>query len=311
MAQLPSVEYAHIGGSGTWGFPYPDGALDGHPYLSVSVVEPHIQVDTPFGPSPSFRLCRLTDRRSGSQRDYLYVWMHGIDPATRVDSGQASAQPSELVFDVLSRAGVRRVFVDNSTGGIAEDLSPWDLVIVKDVIDLSGVIPRPVGKGLIRFNDPFCPPLMERLAASVEANRDVYRSVAGEGVSPKLKKGGIYVHSPGPWFEGPTEDLNYRRMGIDIVGKTGGPEYRLARMRHMCLAMLSIVVNPAEGLGEFEHEDLQAIYCRCGPVMARMVIEAIANADPTDPCHCADESGISSFQEFSRFARYGGEPANA
>jgi len=43
----------------------------------VKVVDPEIRADTPFGASPSFRLCRLTDRRTGTERDYLYVWMHG------------------------------------------------------------------------------------------------------------------------------------------------------------------------------------------------------------------------------------------
>src|SRR5687767_13574880 len=71
MNDLPRVSFAHIGGSGTWGFPYPDGSLDGHPYLSVAVVDPDIQVETPYGPSPSFRRCRITDRRAGTERDYL------------------------------------------------------------------------------------------------------------------------------------------------------------------------------------------------------------------------------------------------
>src|SRR3989304_1463222 len=81
----PRGRFAPIGGSGTWAFPYPDGALDGHPHLAVEVVEADIQVATPFGPSPSFRLCRLADRRTGEAHDYLYVWMHGIDPANPVD----------------------------------------------------------------------------------------------------------------------------------------------------------------------------------------------------------------------------------
>lgn len=304
MAELPRVEYAHIGGSGTWGFRYPDGALEGHPYLSVSVVEPDIRVDTPFGPSPSFRLCRLTDRRTGDERDYLYVWMHGIEPERRIDAPETSEHASERVFDVLVRAGVRRVVVDNSTGGIAEDLAPWDLVLIKDVIDLSGVVPRPIATHLVRFRDGLCPALTERLAASVEANRAGFAALAGRADAPKLKQDGIYVHSFGPWFESPTEDLIYRRLGFDVVGKTAGPEYRLARMRGMCLGILSIVVNPAEGLGTFEHGDLHAIYQRCGPTMARFVIEAIANADAADGCRCGETSELSIRQEFARYARY-------
>jgi len=308
MSELPRLTFAHIGGSGTWGFRYPDGALDGHPYLSVRVVDPDIRVETPFGPSPSFRRCRVTDRRSGAERDYLYVWMHGIEPGR--PAGVPSAVATERVFDVLSRCGVRQVIVDNSTGGVAEGLDPWDLVVVDDVIDLSGVIPRPVPPRIVRFDRPFCPALSAGLAASVEANWDGYRSLAGEAVSPKVKRDGIYVHSPGPWFEGPTEDRLYRRLGIDIVGKTGGPEYRLARMYDMRLGMLSIVVNPAEGLGEFDMGDLKSIYRRCGPAMGRFVIEAIANAEEAseaDPVAAEP----SSFQEFARFARYEKDAADA
>ena len=307
MIDLPRVTFAHIGGSGTWGFPYPDGTLAGHPYLDVRVVDPDIQVETPFGPSPSFRRCRVTDSRSGAERDYLYVWMHGIDPAR--PAGQPSGVASERVFDVLYRCGVRQVFVDNSTGGIADGLNPWDLVIVKDLIDLSGVVPRPVPPRTVRFNGPFCPDLSAALAASVEASWERFCSIAGEGFAPKLKQGGIYVHSPGPWFEGPHEDLLYRKAGIDIVGKTGGPEYRLARMYDMRLAMISLVVNPAEGLGEFEMGDLKEIYERCGPIMGRFVIEAIANADeaPTPETSAFEPS---AFQEFARFAIYGKDAAD-
>jgi purine nucleoside phosphorylase len=302
MDQLPRALSAHIGGSGTWGFRYPDGTLEGHPYLSVQVVDPDIQVETPYGPSPSFRRCRITDRRTGGERDYLYVWMHGIDPSR--PAGQPSAVATERVFDVLHRCGVRQVIVDNSTGGVSEGLNPWDLVIMDDLIDLSGVVPRPVPPRIARFNQPFCPELSAALAASVEANWDRFTALAGLAFSPKLKRDGIYVHSPGPWFEGPHEDRLYRQFGIDVVGKTAGPEYRLARMYGMRLGMLSLVVNPAEGLGEFEMTDLQDIYVRCGPIMGRFVIEALANvAEAPEPD--ASISEPSSFQEFARFARYG------
>jgi purine nucleoside phosphorylase len=308
----PRAQFAHIGGSGTWAFPYPAGALDGHPYLSVAVVEPDIQVATPFGPSPSFRLCRLTDRRTGEARDYLYVWMHGIDPGNPVDAPDKSVRASERVFDVLARAGVQTVLVDNSTGAVAEDLGPWDVVEVAEVLDLSGAVPRPVAPGLVRFRDPLCPRLRAGLAAAAEENFGAYDAVARAGGAPRaprLKRGGLYVHTPGPWFETPTEDRLYRRLGFDLVGKTAGPEFRLARAYGMCLGILSIVVNPAEGLGDFESADLRAIYRRCGPAVARIVIAALA-ADPATPaerpCHCAEASGPSLFGEFARFARHQG-----
>ena len=187
-------------------------------------------------------------------------------------------------------------------------------VVVGDVVDLSGIVPRPVPTGLIRFRDGLCPRLSRQLERTVQANQAPYAAVAGADAppgGPRLKTGGIYVHSPGPWFETPTEDRVYRRLGFDVVGKTAGPEFRLARMYRMCLGILSIVVNPAEGLGEFEHADLQAIYERCGPVLARLVLEAMAGIGnrPGEPeaCHCAEVSGISLFGRFAPFARYRGD----
>jgi purine nucleoside phosphorylase len=310
MLEPPPARLAHIGGSGTWGFRYPDGALGGHPDLSVAVVEPRIEVATPYGPSPSFRLCRLTDRRTGQATDYLYVWMHGIDPANRTDAPGDSARASERVFDVLARAGVRQVVVDNSTGAVAEELAPWDLAVVGDVLDLSGTVPRPAATGLVRFRDPLCPRLARHLEHAARAALPRVADAAGPGAAPKVKAGALYVHTPGPWFETPAEDRLYRRLGLDLVGKTAGPELRLARVHGMCLAILSIVVNPAEGLGEFEDTDLRGIYRRCGPVMARTVVEALAGAaaEPDEPgrCRCAGDRPPSLFQEFARHARYGG-----
>jgi purine nucleoside phosphorylase len=205
---------------------------------------------------------------------------------------------------------VRRVLIDNSTGGVAEDLNPWDLAVVGDVLDLSGVVPRPLSPGLIRFRDPLCPRLGRNLEAAADRGATRLAAEAGNGVSPKVKRGALYVHTPGPWFETPTEDRLYRRLGLDLVGKTAGPEFRLARMYGMCLGILSIVVNPAEGLGEFEHSDLRSIYRRCGPAMARMILEALADAaaepDQSASCHCADDRSGSLFREFALHARYGG-----
>ena len=310
MSDPPVARLAHIGGSGTWAFPYPDGALDGHPHLTVQVVQPHIQVATPYGPSPPFRLSRLTDRRTDRSTDYLYVWMHGIDPENRSDAPGNSARASERVFDVLQRAGVRRVLIDNSTGGVAEDLNPWDLAVVGDVLDLSGVVPRPVSPGLIRFRDPLCPRLGRHLEAAADRGVARLAAEAGAGMKPRVKRDALYVHTPGPWFETPTEDRLYRRLGLDLVGKTAGPEFRLARMYGMCLGILSIVVNPAEGLGAFEHADLRSIYRRCGPAIAQMVIETLADAaaepDQAAACHCNDDRSGSLFREFAPHARYGG-----
>jgi purine nucleoside phosphorylase len=324
MLEPPPARLAHIGGSGTWGFRYPDGALDGHPDLSVEVVEPHIAVATPYGPSPAFRLCRLADRRSGRTADYLYVWMHGIDPGSQTDAPGDSARASERVFDVLARAGVRQVVVDNSTGAVAEDLAAWDLAVVGDVLDLSGTVPRPAATGLVRFRDPLCPRLARHLEAAARRALPRVAATAASGVTPQVKAGALYVHTPGPWFETPTEDRLYRRLGFDLVGKTAGPELRLARVHGMCLGILSIVVNPAEGLGDFEDADLRGIYRRCGPVVARTVIETLAGAaaEPAEAaaqgetaarggCHCAAARPASLFQEFARHARYDGADAEA
>ena len=104
--------------------------------------------------------------------------------AGRLDAPGRSLAASERVFDVLARAGVERVLVDNSSGAIAEDLAPWD----GDVIDLSGTVPQVIPPGLTRFRDPLCPRLARAVAAAVEANWPRYRATAGAGV-PQAQAG--------------------------------------------------------------------------------------------------------------------------
>jgi purine nucleoside phosphorylase len=157
---------------------------------------------------------------------------------------------------------------------------------------------------LLRFRAPACPILSARLAETAQPAQRLEGRQAVAGRLPRIKEGAVYVHSFGPWFESPHEDRIYRQLGIDVVGKTGGPEFRLARTYRMCLGMLSIVVNPAEGLGEFEHEDLRRIYQVCGPSMARMVLEAIAADDPADPCRCGEVPGLGIGAENAKFAVY-------
>src|SRR5439155_20555948 len=141
---------------------------------------------------------------------------------THAPAGAARAR--ERVFDVRARPGVRALVIDNSRGGVADDLSPWDLAIVGDVIDLSGTLPGPVPPGLIRFRDPLCPRLARSLGSAVEASSRLYADLAGgPGATPRVKAGAIYVHTSGPWFETPAEDHTYRRLGFDVVGKTAGP----------------------------------------------------------------------------------------
>ena len=200
MSEPPAARLAHIGGSGTWAFPYPDGALDGHPHLAVEVVRAaHPGRDPVSARRPPFRLCRLTDRRTGRSTDYLYVWMHGIDPENRSDAPGNSARASERVFDVLQRAGVRRVIVDNSTGGVAEDLSPWDLAVVGDVLDLSGVVPRPVVPGAHPVPRPPVPPARPAPRRRRRARRSrARRRGRALASSPKVKRGGSLRPHPRP-----------------------------------------------------------------------------------------------------------------
>ena len=238
-----------------------------------------MQVATPYGPSPSFRLCRLTDRRIGP--------VDGLP--LRLDARHRPGEPVGRAGE--QRAGQRaRLRRPRSRRRPPRHRRQQHRRRRRGPRSLGprrrGRRPRPLGRratpGVAGTHPLPGAPVPRGSAGSrstpPSAACRAWQPWPATACAPRSSRTPSTSTPPAPGSRPRPRTGSTGGSGLDLVGKTAGPEFRLARMYGMCLGILSIVVNPAEGLGEFEHGDLRSIYRRCGPAMARMVIEALADA---------------------------------
>jgi len=157
-----------------------------------------------------------------------------------------------LPVRALARAGVSRLLVTNSAGGINRTFRAGDLMLIDDHINLMPANPLTgrVEPGEERFPDMSSPYDRDWLALAEEAALE-------EGIRVVR---GVYCGLLGPSYETPAEVRMLQRIGADAVGMSTVPEVVVARARGMRVLGMSIIANPAAGLapGELRHEDVLA-----------------------------------------------------
>ena len=261
---VPAAGYALVGGTGSLASGLPAGC---HP--DVEILDEDLVFDTPWGESPPFTLFELAGRRA------LHVRLHGWRPG--VSRGRAARQ----VFSVLHRAGVRRILADAGVGSLNHLLDPGDLVVVDDFVDMTTDRDRHgpvIGDRLLVMREPVCPAGREALLAAAR------RLAPGRRVFSR----GTYVVTEGPRFETPAEVRFLQTLG-DVIGQSFSPEAWLARDIGACYAGIYLVVNYGEGVvREWEHEVLARHFHEDAPLVARILLEALAALSPEGGCRCRD-----------------------
>lgn len=175
---------------------------------------------------------------------------------------------------VLAALGIDTLLLTNAAGGIRPDLTPGDLVVLTDHLNLLGDNPlRPLAgpSGFLDLTDLYDPAL--RLGLRRAADR--------EGLT--LKEG-IYAAVAGPSYETPAEVRALGRLGADLVGMSTVPEAIVGRHCGLRVAALSCVTNRAAGLGgRIAHGEVIEVGRRVGPDATRLLrrfIEGFAAESP-------------------------------
>ncbi len=143
--------------------------------------------------------------------------------------------PKEVTFPVrvMSKLGVRYLFISSAAGGLNPEFAPGDLMIVKDHINLTGTNPL-IGPNVDALGPRF--PDMSEVY-----DRDLInlarREAADMNISPKE---GVYVGVLGPSLETPAETRFFRLAGADAVGMSTVSEVIVGV--HCGLKILLIVV---------------------------------------------------------------------
>ena len=158
-----------------------------------------------------------------------------------------AAYPARLA----AAMGVETLIVTNAAGGVSPELSPGDVVLIEDQINLSGDSPLvgwpgpPGGVPFVPMRDAYDPEL-RALALRVAAEQ-------GMVLHP-----GVYTGLLGPAFETVAEVEAFRRLGTDVVGMSTVHEVIAARALGLRVLGFSLVSNAAAGVGLSHTEVLEA-----------------------------------------------------
>ena len=161
-------------------------------------------------------------------------------------SAYDAAWPARLA----AALGCETLIVTNACGGVAEHLSPGNIVLISDHINLMGTNPL-IGWPGPEGGTPFVPmgecydPDLRALALSAAATEDV-------GLHD-----GVYAGLLGPSYETRAEVEYLRRVGADVVGMSTVPEVIAARALGLRVLGISLVTNVAADLGLSHREVLE------------------------------------------------------
>jgi purine-nucleoside phosphorylase len=145
-------------------------------------------------------------------------------------------RPSELERPVrdLAATGVLRLVLTNSSGALRPAVTPGEVVVCTEVVDLQK------------------PPEADAAAVLAVCSEDAAAAVAA-AVPPA--RTGAYVAVAGPQFETPAEVAWLAGYG-DVVGMSAAPEVRAASAAGAACCLLALVVNRAAEAGS--HDDVLA-----------------------------------------------------
>ena len=196
---------------------------------------------------------------------------------TLVLSGRAHPYEgwSHREVTVLLRAclslGVETVVVTNAAGGINPSFEPGDVMLISDLINLSGDTPLR-GPNLDRFGPRFLAMLDPFDAALLARARAAARTA---GVT--LREG-VYLMLSGPSYETRAELRMFRALGADAVGMSTVPDVMVARHHGARVLGFSLITNEAtpEMEGEVTHEEVLA----AGPIGAARLLALLRELLP-------------------------------
>lgn len=176
--------------------------------------------------------------------------------------------PERVVFGVrlLASLGCDIVLLTNAAGGVHPSLSPGDLMLIIDHINLTGRNP------LVGTNEAALGPRFPDLSRAYDKGLcdTARRAARAEGIA--LHEG-IYQANLGPTYETPAEVRMARIMGADAVGMSTVPE--VIALRHMGVrtAAISCITNLAAGISPtpLDHKEVEEVANRTRAEFVRLI----------------------------------------
>ncbi len=146
--------------------------------------------------------------------------------------------PLEVTFPirVMQTLGIRTLLITNAAGGINPVLTPGDIMIIKDHINLTGTNPL-IGPNHDDWGDRF-----PDMSTAYDPGLVSVAQDAGWTLGTPIQTG-IYAGLPGPSLETPAEVRYLLTIGADVVGFSTIQEVITASHAGMQILGLSIITN--------------------------------------------------------------------
>jgi purine-nucleoside phosphorylase len=237
----------------------------------VDLLEPEPRVVIPYGEIPHIPVATV----AGHAGELVAGVAAGIPVLVLAGRAHPYEGWSQRQATILLRAclslGIRTAVLTNASGGINPDFNPGDVMLITDVINLSGDNPL-AGPNIDRFGPRFVS-MTDALDADLRA-----RARAAAGRAGVELREGVYLMLAGPSYETRAELRMLRTLGADAVGMSTVPEVLVARQMGVRVLGFSLVTNKAtpEMEGEVTHEEVLAM----GPIGAARLLSVLRELLP-------------------------------
>ena len=148
---------------------------------------------------------------------------------------------------VMAELGANIAFFTSSTGGIDPKISPGDLILLKDILNLQGIWTAKYLKMLAnrdKRKSPFDKKLTSLLSScAIEAGIDMIQ--------------GVLASVTGPNYETPAEVQMLRKIGATVVSMSMAPEVTVSNSLKIRTVGIALVTNSAGAHSE-HNEVLEA-----------------------------------------------------
>lgn len=171
---------------------------------------------------------------------------------------------------VMHGLGAETLVITNAAGGLTSGLAVGDLLLIRDHINLMGMVGNNPLVGLdeagagARF--------LDLVGAYDDDLLRIAREVAeGEGEHPRE---GVYAIVAGPSFETRAEIRFLQLIGADAVGMSTVPEVIVARQEGMRVLAISVITNVAQGTRAataISHSEVLTVAARVAPRLSALV----------------------------------------
>ncbi|CAL8292978.1 unnamed protein product [Boreogadus saida] len=142
---------------------------------------------------------------------------------------------------VFSLLGVKTLILTNASGGLNSSYKVGDIMLIKDQINLPGLV----------GNNPLCGPNEDRFGERFLCMSDAYdpdlialaqQTAKEQGIEDVMQKG-VYCMVSGPTYESVTEGRALRTLGADTVGMSTALEVVVARHCGLRVLGFSLITN--------------------------------------------------------------------